>query len=949
VEMAATGISSIKVKGSAPGFTAVLSSAACEWFLIFLLLVDAVLSYLLTKFASYCNLQAPCILCSRLDHLLGNENPKFYRHLLCSNHRSEISSLISCHIHGKLAEGSGICEDCLLSFTMKNKSNPETRRLLVGILGMDLVGYDFQSPMLSKDFISGSMGTKLCSCCNKPWRSRQNSQRLLQLQSCQSGVTKPYIPLPRLPSRSRLKHRNSLKKIRGKLSGSVTSRHLGNSGFDPLSHVGYSKLKITSDSESEFPFSDDDCGSGIIREKIEAKEDFAVQCTSEFPSRALSSGLDLKLPSHLYNIKPSLLDPCVQPDVSKYQDVKFLASRVAIEHCLSEVNWQQVNQKSGPSAPPELISLDDIPPLANVMDVPHEGSTESTPMLPLCWSSNATTLAELITLADSPPTDGASPEKCILFSLPLPLSMCMYVCVCVWSFLHVTYSSYLKCFAAADVTGGSDSGHVSINEYEEVLKLISTTAGASVKGDQAVNDLSVIKPVLVDPGDVHKQAVNLEEREASDVVAEQLTVREPDRVNEELKLLPAHDYSAQQIYLSSNSTSPILPGCCDEQHRADTSSYNGTRMLQKSVSVESSLESLDGSLSEIEGESLLDRLKRQVEYDRKCIRALYKEVDEERNASAVSANQAMAMITRVQEEKAALHMEALQYLRMMEEQAEYDVEALEKANDLLAEKEKEIQDLEAEVEFCKSNLPIESTVEIIHEGSSDLKGENVILESTSVPSFTNNVNFHCKSMMTEVSKDSDISFVAETTCLDFEDEKLYISECLKKLERKLYQISSDRTLSNMPYGGHSEKFIDGRNDQEESLNIKVNQSNGQMEENCLNVKKDLHLSNGNSTSHEGSTASDGDDHFVCKEKNFFYFNGRKHSMNETEIGLVALEYEISDLNDRLESLEADHDFLERSLNFLQNGNEGLQFVQEIAYQLQELRKIGIRLRCQSDS
>jgi hypothetical protein len=494
----------------------------------------------------------------------------------------------------------------------------------------------------------------------------------------------------------------------------------------------------------------------------------------------------------------------------------------------------------------------------------------------------------------------------------------------------------LKCFAAADVTGRSDSGHVSINKYEEVLKLISATAGASVKGDQAINDPAVKKPVIVDTADVPKQAVSIEEREASDIVAEQLTVSESDRVNEELMLLPANDYSAQQICVSSNSTSPILRGCCDEQQRADTSNYNGTRMLHKSVSVESSLESLDGSLSEIEGESLIDRLKRQVEYDKKCIRALYKELEEERNASAVAANQAMAMITRLQEEKAALHMEALQYLRMMEEQAEYDLEALEKANDLLVEKEKEIQDLEAEVEFCRSNLP---------EGSNDLKGENVILESTSVPSFTNNVNFHCKSMMTEVSKGS--SFIAETSFLAFEDEKLYISECLKKLETKLYQISGDRTLSNMPYGGHSEKFIDGINDQEESFNSKVNQSNGQMEENCLYVKKDLHLSNGNSTSHEGSTTSDGDDHFVCKEKNLFYSNGRKHSMDETEIGLVALENEISDLNDRLESLEADHDFLEHSLNSLQNGNEGLQFVQEIAHQLQELRKIGIRLRCQS--
>jgi hypothetical protein len=52
-------------------------------------------------------------------------------------------------------------------------------------------------------------------------------------------------------------------------------------------------------------------------------------------------------------------------------------------------------------------------------------------------------------------------------------------------------------------------------------------------------------------------------------------------------------------------------------------------------------------------------------------------------------------------------------------------------------------------------------------------------------------------------------------------------------------------------------------------------------------------------------------------------------------------------NSGFDFLEVDHDFLEGSLNSLQNGNEGLQFVQEIAHQLQELRKIGIRFRCQS--
>ncbi|XP_015891374.2 probable myosin-binding protein 4 [Ziziphus jujuba] len=93
---------------------------------------------------------------------------------------------------------------------------------------------------------------------------------------------------------------------------------------------------------------------------------------------------------------------------------------------------------------------------------------------------------------------------------------------------------------------------------------------------------------------------------------------------------------------------------------------------------------------------------------------LFKELKAERNASEIATNQAMAMITRLQEEKASLHMEALLYLRMMEEQAEHDVEALEKANDLLAEKEKEIQDMEAELEFYRLNFPDEIKSENFH-------------------------------------------------------------------------------------------------------------------------------------------------------------------------------------------------------------------------------------------
>lgn len=97
-------------------------------------------------------------------------------------------------------------------------------------------------------------------------------------------------------------------------------------------------------------------------------------------------------------------------------------------------------------------------------------------------------------------------------------------------------------------------------------------------------------------------------------------------------------------------------------------------------------------------ESILHQLKKEVRLDKKSLIDLYMELDEERSASAVAANNAMAMITRLQAEKAAVQMEALQYQRMMDEQAEYDQEALQSMSSELAKREVEIKELEAEFE-----------------------------------------------------------------------------------------------------------------------------------------------------------------------------------------------------------------------------------------------------------
>ncbi|GAV80910.1 Zein-binding domain-containing protein [Cephalotus follicularis] len=876
VEMAVKGYPFVKVQKNLQGFTDILTYAACEWFLIFFLLIDAALSYLLTKFAHYCDLQLPCIFCSRLDHALGNEKPGFYRNLLCSNHRSEISSLITCHIHGKLADGHSMCENCLFSFTNKNKSNLDLDRLYLVKLGFDAGSSGLQSSFVNMDFIPVPMSMKSCSCCNKPWRSRTNVQRFSRLPPPGSAVTKPKIPLQR-----RLGRQDSLKKMREKFSGPATSYRLGKSGFVPLSQVGYTKLKITSDTESDFPFSDDDDGSSVVHD---INESAVLHASKLRPKELPNDGAPAKLLHH--NTWPSPLDGFMLPDVSEPHDMKSLAHDVDPGHDLGELKWQQADQKTFPSALPELISLDDVPPPANIIKTSIGVSTQNP---------NSFSLSELSSLVDAPRLfdvvevrDGASSDNSI------------------------------------DIPGTSKIGEIKKIKHEDNMKSVSTTSKAGIKIDLDVNDTARTDSTNGNPNGLCNLS---KEKETFGFVAEKLIMKEHKGVNEDLKLLLAHNTSGQGIVSSLSNTSPRVQG-----HGNDLQ-INGPAMIERTGSA--GLESLDGSsVSEIEGESIVDRLKRQVEYNRRCMNDLYKELEEERSASAVATNQAMAMITRLQEEKAALHMEALQYLRMMEEQAEYDVEALEKANDLLADKEKEIQDLEAELEYYRLQFPDESMVETLPEKISEFKDA----QDTTVSGVRNDTNDSCKTEFPEVSGGSDKP-VVKSQWSEFEEERLYVSQQLKGLDKKLHQFTHHGTLRNSSYIGDGTAAANAGCNKGEFGADEDPQRNLQLGENGFPKLRDLSVFNGTGPAAEVSDASTGEDKIAS---NHVVAKGHLNSIQYREVDLVALENEISYLNDRLEALEADRSFLQHNCYSLQRDNKG-----EMSHQLQELRKIGIRSRCRS--
>ncbi|XP_010932511.1 probable myosin-binding protein 4 [Elaeis guineensis] len=901
--MAATPISE---RRNSRRFSSVLSSAVLEWLLMLLLFLDALYSYLVTKFARLCKLQTPCLLCSRLDHILGNEKPDFYWDLICKAHKSEISSLAFCHVHQKLANLHDMCEGCLLTSAME-KSIPETYGTLVDNLGVALDGSEdidlkfpgvingsglqdglhgddaVKVPLLKKDPVSFM---RTCSCCSKLFRNKPHAVSLIQKKSTGVDSAEFGISLSNSIEHNGLHHQDDLSKTREKSLGPTAAYHLGNPRFDRLLHIGYSELKVNSDSESEVSSSDDEDGNTLVHGAEELEQHFDPRSPQPEPATIISNSLSTTIsddatveklihPAPVMH-EPSDSIPEKKLHVGESHDMPSLASSIAAEHGLEELDYSRVDMNAGPPLPK-------------------------------------------ITSQDSQLVPSEVPN-------------------------------------VKEVLESHDDVHISTTSCEEVSKDFSS-AEINLNTNQIMSDPGSSVNTHMDLNDAYKLAVGNKGNLTSSNFTEVITGRDSSKVHEDLKLLITQISAAKGLETrwSDMSPSPRVYGQCDEPVL-----QNITKRLSIDRN-ESGLESLDGSIiSEVEGESTVDRLKRQIELDRKSISLLYKELEEERNASAIAANQAMAMITRLQEEKAAMQMEALQYQRMMEEQAEYDQEALQKSNEVLAQREKEIQDLEEEFEIYKKRFRDGSLAERMPEKFDDLVSRENNPTSTTLEKESGASRWGGSGPL-------------KVPLLDFEDEKEYISDCLTKLEKKLHLFSNngvyvDLSRFDAKEDGYSDKRCEdahrqnpeqrnavldhdvkngqyleeapGCNDLEHPHWNNLSPENSQSGGSVLSGKKKPSKSKSSSllssqgvqytTQQNGEYGSDGDGQYL--------------SMVDKESDLTTLENEISHLAERLEALEADRTFLEHTINSLRNGDDGVQFVQEIACHLRDLRRIGITRR-----
>ncbi|XAR72417.1 hypothetical protein NMG60_11019043 [Bertholletia excelsa] len=99
-------------------------------------------------------------------------------------------------------------------------------------------------------------------------------------------------------------------------------------------------------------------------------------------------------------------------------------------------------------------------------------------------------------------------------------------------------------------------------------------------------------------------------------------------------------------------------------------------------------------------------LRKLVKIERQRAEAAYLELEKERAAATTAAEEAMAMILRLQSEKSSIEMEANQYRRLAEEKQVHDREVIQSLRWIVMKHESERSVLEDELRFLRRRLKL---------------------------------------------------------------------------------------------------------------------------------------------------------------------------------------------------------------------------------------------------
>eukprot|EP00252_Welwitschia_mirabilis_P005837 TRINITY_DN16441_c0_g1_i1.p1 TRINITY_DN16441_c0_g1~~TRINITY_DN16441_c0_g1_i1.p1 ORF type:complete len:1082 (-),score=258.06 TRINITY_DN16441_c0_g1_i1:260-3505(-) len=1038
----------------------ILIYAVLEWMLILMLLIGALWSYLTRKFAEFFGLHPPCAWCSRLDHLLGESDPGFFKRLLCDRHAKEISSLGYCHIHRNLADVQGMCEDCLISFGLDDESRsssckheelgsfftrkPEDCSSLKGN-GCFLAGNNSKTENNVGN--SNSYAERFCSCCHVSFKRKlvlrpivsaemmnDHGDKGIHMVSSKKeeeisdfGKTKREGKEPEMSETKTAEFNVFVSNQRGSEFENEETEGIESYRLDS---VGYTELKSTSDSGSEDAGSRDssimieDNTHDLQGENTEVKSttDLLGDFTSNLsdfssnpaPGSRLQNGADML--EVVFNSKEQKATPeqtqqenNLEKEYQKEIENPFHGSFVA--SCSPPDVSMPMNEQGVP-VPASVPSSEANAGYDHIFrDLPWDGipaniQTSSPLNNQVTEQSPSNTVSRDFSFFQT--HDGESSEISFIMNIPKsdkPVS--------------IEDSSAGLISTKGDIFNFKVEQNKS-QKQDNLLKRSFSTRETAHNDDNNWQTL-LTRSLSIKEGyqnDVYNRQNVCGWTTVIDECRAPETPNSTGGVNVLQKRVPAdrseyqHDGQNRQSVVGGTTTA--------EDYRASETprSAEGVNVLQKRVSIErndSGFDSREGSvLSEIEGESEVDRLKRHLQYSQKYSANLYTELDAERNASADAANQAMAMITRLQEEKAAIQMEALQYQRMVEEQAEYDQEALRLMNELLEKREKEIKDLERELQLYRKRF--------LSGKAKKLKGKHrktLEEETRSIQMATNGQTQEreesCNSSSVEDSDDSastmneefDFSYLQqkdqhitiefgmdesgtngehrmndnfEESMVDLEEERLSILEQLKNLEERLYTLAEE-----------DDSYVSGPLNRVSGSSVLNSEVNRVVDE-CPPIFKfgesnrKVDLGDVNRSPHDiRETSWDGypqqSDHSPDKisltgchgaptAKRLLpsfertdseeliavqtypadqLTEWRSRSMISRDNGREIIEEEVQQLNERLQALEADREFIKHSIKSLRKGDQGMNLLHEIVQHLRELRRIDARASSHNDS
>ncbi|XP_019437376.1 PREDICTED: myosin-binding protein 3-like isoform X2 [Lupinus angustifolius] len=942
--------------------TLVLVYAILEWILITLLLLNSLFSYLIIKYADFFGLKRPCIWCTRIDHIIEagkNKNP--CRDIVCEAHANEISKLGFCSKHLKLAESQDMCDDCSSSSSQQGYVDlSESFGFFpwMNQIGMNMVKDDDDDEPLKCSCCGVNLETRLYPPCFliKPSSRNILEYPLKQNLITESGVDAEIDESDHRRSNFVLDHdgdKHDSEENRGnKMVFEVdhgreegAGESCGCSVCDGIKKtlddeickldLGVEKGKENmKDKTFNVPKDDDDdepCDQNT------AQVDFNGEMIQEIPNIHLEffiHGDDCRL------VPVELVESSATENVEKHrykgEDEDFILDFDM--HADAEAdsvieNWHmsgvtdtefscQENKDEFNANEIESIQLRNREKSSE-----FEGEEENLDQNyhDLRFAQTAEELHKVDNVQANMERGG---ELCFDFSLVSEDATQMQG----------------EEFEAEVSIGTEIPDQDQVDEYQCQDTLFDT--------NRKIQDLStstVRFHVEYDSGQ-DKSEDFLEFKTMP------LEVRMPTMNNHLTS-------SSLELHENEEEKVPDTPTSVESMHQL----HKKLLLLERKES--GTEDSFDGSVtSDLEcGEVTIEKLKSALKSERKALSTLYAELEEERSASAIAANQTMAMINRLQEEKASMQMEALQYQRMMDEQSEYDQEALQILNELMIKREKEKQQLEKELDIYRKKVHEYEVREKMIMSRRD--GSSIRSRNSSSPSCSNaeesdglsiDLNheaneengFYSHQECSNQNTPVDAVMYLEESLENFEEERLSILERIKVLEEKLVILNYEeehhyddvKSMEHLPEENGNGYHDHGNGKENGYANGHANGINGMHHEGSTIIgtkpKRLLPLFNAIST-------EEAEDMELSEDENELEFSPLQNGSSEKfhlDKKKVDLEEEVGHVYERLQVLEADREFLKHCFSSLRKGDKGLDILQEILQHLHDLRNVELRAR-----